>query len=158
MERGASMEKETVVLLFDQHADMVYRIALSYLRSTQEAEDVVQSVFLKLLEGKAKAYPGKEREFLTKITINHCKNLLSAAKKHKAISLDDVVLTVPQEDRDIFRAVMGLPEKYKAVVILHYFEGYTFREISKFLHISISTVSMRLYRARNILKKQFGRD
>ena len=113
------MEQETVLVLFDRYADMVYRIALSYLRSPQEAEDVVQTV---------------------------------------AISLDEVVLSVQPENRDIVHAVMELPEKYRAVVSLHYFEGYSFREISKFLHISISAVSMRLYRAKSILKKQLGGD
>ena len=152
------MEQETVLELFDRYADMVYRIALSYLRSPQEAEDVVQTVFLKLLEGGMIVYPGKERAFLTKVTINHCKNLLTAAKKHEAIPLDEAVLLIQPEDRDIFYAVMELPEKYRAVVSLHYFEGYSFREISEFLHIGISAVSMRLHRAKNILKKQLGRD
>ena len=68
-EGGAPMEQETVLELFDRYADMVYRIALSYLRSPQEAEDVVQTVFLKLLEGGMIVYPGKERAFLTKVTI-----------------------------------------------------------------------------------------
>lgn len=152
------MEKENGLDLFDRYADLVYRIALSYLRSPQEAEDVVQTVFLKLLEDNLSVYPGKERAFLTKITINHCKNLLSTAKKYESIPLDETVMLVQPEDRDLFRAVMELPEKYRVVMMLHYFEGYSFREISKFLHIGISAVSMRLHRAKGILKKQFGRD
>jgi len=157
-EEGVPMEKEKVLELFDRYADMVYRIALSYLRSPQEAEDIVQTVFLKLLEGNVIVYPGKERAFLTKVTINYCKNLLSAAKKHEAVPLDETVMLVQPEDRNLFRAVMELPEKYRVVVMLHYFEGYSFREISKFLHIGISAVSMRLHRAKGILKKLFGRD
>ncbi|MCI8840627.1 MAG: RNA polymerase sigma factor [Oscillospiraceae bacterium] len=152
------MEQEIVLELFDHYADMVYRIALSYLRSPQEAEDVVQTVFLKLLEGGMIVYPGKERAFLTKVTINHCKNLISAAKKHESISLDETVLLTQPEDWDVLRAVMELPEKYRVVVSLHYFEGYSFREISEFLHIGTSAVSMRLHRAKSILKKQLGRD
>ena len=54
------MKQEIVLELFDCYADMVYRIALSYLRSPQEAEEVVQTVFLKLLEGSMTVYPGKE--------------------------------------------------------------------------------------------------
>lgn len=129
------MERETVLELFDRYADMVYRVALSYLRSLQEAEDVVQTVFLKLLEGNVAVYPGKERAFLTKITINRCKNFLSAAKRHETVPLDGAVLLVQPEDRDLFRAVMELPEKYRIVVGLHYFEGCSFREISELLHI-----------------------
>lgn len=60
------MDREIVLELFARYADMVYRIALSYLRSTQEAEDVVQTVFLQLLEGGVTIYPGKERSFLPK--------------------------------------------------------------------------------------------
>ena len=151
------MERETVLEFFDRYADMVYRVALSYLRSTQEAEDVVQSVFLQLLEGGVTIYPGKERSFLAKVTVNRCKNLLSVAKRHETVPLDETVLLAPPEDRELFRAVMELPEKYRIVVSLHYFEGCSFREISELLHIGVSAVSMRLHRARNILKEQIGR-
>lgn len=151
------MEQETVLELFDRYADMVYRVALSYLRSTQEAEDVVQTVFLQLLEGRVVIYPGKERAFLAKVTVNRCKNLLSAAKRHETVPLDETVLLSQPEDRDLLRAVMELPEKYRVVVSLHYFEGWSFREISELLHIGVSAVSMRLHRARGILKEQIGR-
>lgn len=151
------MEKDIVLELFDRYADTVYRIAFGYLRSQQEAEDVVQTIFLKLLEGNATVIQGKERAFLTKITINHCKNVLSAAKRHETVPLEQTVLCSQPEEHEVFRAVMELPEKYRSVVILHHFEGYSFREIAQFLHIGISTVSMRLYRAKGILKKQIGR-
>lgn len=152
------MERETVLELFDCYADMVYRTALSYLRSPQEAEDAVQTVFLKLLEGGMMIYPGRERAFLAKVTVNHCKNLLSAAKRREAVPLDEAALLAQPEDREVFRAVMGLPEKYRIVVSLHYFEGYSFREIAELLHIGTSAVSMRLHRAKSILKNQIGRD
>ena len=151
------MEREIVLELFDRYADMVYRVALSYLRSPQEAEDMVQSVFLRLLEGGVTIYPGKERSFLAKVTVNRCKNLLRAAKRHETVPLDETVLLAPPEDRELFRAVMELPEKYRIVVSLHYFEGCSFREISELLRIGVSAVSMRLHRARNILKEQIGR-
>ena len=154
------MEQNIVLELFDHYADMVYRIALSYLRSTQDAEDTVQTIFLKLMENDIKIITGKERAFLTKVTINHCKNLLNATKRHESIPLDEVegILFSQTEDREVFRAVMELPEKYRLVVCLHYFEGYSFREIAQLLHIGISAVSMRLYRAKSILKNKFGGD
>ena len=102
-------------------------------------------------------YPGKERAFLSKITVNRCKNLLSTAKKHETVPLDETLLLTQPEDRDVFRAVMELPEKYRIVVSLRYFEDYSLREISELLHIGISAVSMRLHRARDILKEQIGR-
>ncbi len=152
------MEREIVLELFDRHADIVYRVALSFLRSPQEAEDAVQTVFLKLLEGDMSIYPGKERAFLTKVTVNHCKSLLRTAKNRQAVPLDEAVLIAQPEDRDVFRAVMELPEKYRIVLVLRYFEGYSSREIAELLHLGTSAVSMRLYRAKNILKKQLGRN
>lgn len=155
-EGGMAMDRETVLELFDRYADTVYRVSLGYLRSPQEAEDAVQSVFLKLLEGKGQAYPGKERAFLIKITINHCKDVLRAARQYADTPLEDLALAAPEEDRELLRAVMGLQKKYRSVVVLHYFEGYSYREISQFLHIGPSAVSMRLHRAKSILKKQIG--
>ena len=154
------MEQNIVLELFDHYADMVYRIALSYLRSTQDAEDTVQTIFLKLMESDIKIISGKERAFLTKVSINHCKNLLNATKRHESIPLDEVesILFSQPEEREVFRAVMELPEKYRLVVCLHYFEGYSFREIAQLLHIGISAVSMRLHRAKNILKNKIGGD
>lgn len=154
------MEQKIVLELYDQYADMVYRIALSYLHSTHDAEDTVQTIFLKLMESDIKIISGKERAFLTKVTINHCKNLLNATKRHESIPLDEVegILFSQPEEREVFRAVMELPEKYRLVVCLHYFEGYSFREIAQLLHIGISAVSMRLHRAKNILKNKIGGD
>ena len=152
------MEQEAVLELFERYADMAYRIALSYLRSPQEAEDVVQAVFLSLLENGTVIYDGKARAFLAKATVNRCKDLLRAAKTRETLPLDEAVLLTRPEDREVFRAVMELPEKYRIVVSLHCFEGYSFREIAELLRIGVSTVSMRLHRAKTILKQQIGRD
>ena len=152
------MERETVLELFDQYADTVYRTALGYLRSPQEAEDVVQTVFLKLLEGKAEAREGKERALLTKITVNYCKNILRSAKQYVDSPLEELALLAPPEERELFLTIMDLPEKYRSVVTLHYLEGYSFREIAQILHIGLSAVSMRLFRAKGILKQQLGRE
>lgn len=152
------MKKEQVLVLYDSHADSVYRVALGYLRSPQDAEDIVQSVFCALLEQELTIYPGRERAFLTKLTINRCKNALKAAKRFSPDALDDLVLPAQPEDRSLLRAVMELPEKYRLVVVLHCFEGYSFPEIAGFLHLTASAVSMRLHRARKMLQEQLGRD
>lgn len=152
------MDRETVLELFDRYGDMVYRIALSYLRSRQEAEDTVQAVFLKLLEGKAAPHEGKERAYLTKTTANYCKNILRSAKQYVDTPLEELALLAPPEERELFLAIMELPEKYRNVMTLHYLEGYAFREIAQILHIGPSAVSMRLLRAKDILKQELGRE
>ncbi len=152
------MDRERVLELFDRYGDMVYRVALGYLRSSQEAEDAVQTVFLKLLEGAGSPWPGRERAFLTRITINHCKDILRSAKRYADTPLEELDLPAPPEDQEVFRAVMDLPEKYRLAVTLHCFEGYTFQEIARLLHIGPSAVSMRFHRAKTILKQQLGRE
>ena len=78
--RNRQMKREQVLALYDAYADSIYRVALGYLRSPHDAEDAVQAVFCKLMEQKLSVYPGRERAFLTKLTVNHCKNQLAAAK------------------------------------------------------------------------------
>lgn len=144
--------------LFDQYHDMVYRLALSYTRSRQDAEDVVQSTFLKLLDGKTLPQPGKERAWLAQVAVNGCKDLLRSAWRRKSEPLDETIPFEHEEESALFSAVMALPAKYRVVVHLHYYEGYTMKEIARFLHTSPSAVSMRLHRARNLLRSSLKED
>jgi len=147
-----------ILALYDQFSNMVYRIALSYLRHSQDAEDAVQAVFLKLIEGRARPEAGKERAFISQITINHCKDALRSVWKRRVEPLNDEIVFEHKEDRELFDAIMGLGVKYRIVVYMHYYEGYTFSEISGFLKISPSAVSMRIHRARNLLKDLLRED
>ena len=156
--RNRRMKQEQVLALYDAYADSVYRVALGYLRSPHDAEDAAQAVFCKLLERDSTVYPGKERAFLTKLTVNHSKNQLTARKRFLPDAWDELILSAEQEDRMLFRAVLELPEKYRLVVLLHCMEGYSFSKIAGFLHITASAVSMRLHRARKMLDEQRGRD
>ena len=152
------MQGTNTLELFDQYSNMVYRIALSYLRQTQDAEDAVQNVFLKLIEGRAEPEFGKERAFLTRITINYCKDVLRSAWKRRIEPLTDEIVYEHKEDRELLDAIMTLATKYRIVLYMHYYEGYTFSEISSFLKISASTVSMRIHRAKKLLKDILGED
>ena len=152
------MHEAEVLDLFDRYSNMIFRIALSYLRHIQDAEDVVQAVFLKLIDGRASPHPGKERAFLTQVTINHCKDVLRLVWKRKTEPLDEEIEFRHEEDRELFDAVMDLGVKYRVVIYMHYYEGYTFSEISNFLGISESAVSMRIHRARKLLKDKLRED
>ena len=152
------MQESEILALYDQHSNMVYRIALSYLCQMQDAEDAVQVVFLKLIEGQAKPEPGKERAFLTRVTVNYCKDVLRSIWKSRTEPLNDEIVFVQKEDRELFDIIMGLATKYRVVVYMHFYEGYTFSEIADFLKISTSAVSMRIHRAKKLLKKSLGED
>lgn len=152
------MQETEILALFDQYSNMVYRIALSYLRRPQDAEDAVQSVFLKLIDGTARPEAGKERAFLTRIAVNHCKDALRSAWRRRTVPLDDAFVFKQEEDGELYHAVMALSAKHRIVVHLHYYEGYTFTEIAAFLRISPSAVSMRIHRARRLLKDKLEED
>ena len=148
-----------IMELFDQHHDMVYRLALSYTKSRQDAEDVVQTVFLKLLDGKSPPpQPGKERAWLAQVTVKACRDLLRTFWRRRTEPLDESIPFDEPEESALFSAVMALPPRYRAAVHLHYYEGYTLEEIAGFLHISPSAVSMRLHRARKLLRSSLEDD
>lgn len=152
------IDSRDIIYLFDQYSNMVYRVALSFLRNTQDAEDAVQIVFMKLIDGKAEIVSGKERALLTQITVNYCKDILRSFWRQRIEAITEDIVAEETSDLELFHVVMLLPRKYRIVVYLHYYEGYTFPEISTFLKISVSAVSMRLHRARKLLKTELGGD
>lgn len=139
--------------LFRQHKDDVYRLALSYTRSTQEAEDVCQSVFLKLMEQDS-ITPGKERAWLMQVTANQCRNLLRSGWWKKTVPMEDTLLAPDLQYSDTWEKVMALPPKYRVLIYLRYYEELTTGEIAELLHITQSAVSTRLSRARQMLREQ----
>ena len=144
--------------LFDQYHNVVYRLALVSTRSPQDAEDVVQTVFLKLLEGKHPPAPGCERAWLTKVAVNACRDLARSAWRRKTEPLDESIPFSHPEEGALFEAVAALPDKYRLAVHLHYYEGYTCQEIGGLLGVSPSAVSMRLHRARNLLRSSLKEE
>ena len=152
------VQEADMMELFDEYSNMVYRIALSYLRQSQDAEDVVQTVFLKLIEGSIHPAFGQERAYLTRVTINCCKDVLRSVWKRRIEPLDDTIVFEQAEDRELFEAVMALPAKQRIVVYLHYYEGYNYSEITDLLQISPSAVSMRIHRAKKLLKDKLENE
>lgn len=144
--------------LFDQYHNMVYRLALTSLGSVHDAEDMVQTVFLKLLSSAAPPAHGKEKAWLAQVTVNGCRDLIRTRKRWGLAPLDETLSFSQPEEGALFQAVMALPEKLRVTVHLHYYEGYSYQEIAQILHISPSAVSMRLHRARNLLRSSLKED
>ena len=152
------MTEDEFLPLFDQYHNMVYRIALMSTKSRQDAEDIVQTVFLKLLSGNTRPMAGHERAWLTTVTINACRDWIRWNWRRKTEPLDDTIPFSDPEESALYYAVTALPKKYRVVVHLHYYEGYTCDEIGSMLKMKPSAVSMRLHRARNLLRKTLKED
>ncbi len=141
-----------VMYLFRRYRDDVYRLAVNYTGNVQEAEDVCQTVFMKLLE-QGELTPGKEKAWLMQVTANQCRSLLRSAWWKSTVALDETVPAPRDPVDETIQAVMTLPPKYRVVIYLRYYEGYTTGEIGQILKIPASTVTTRLARGRDQLKR-----
>lgn len=155
------MENREFETLARRYMDMVFRLAFSYMKSTSDADDVTQNVLLRLLKN-AKPFESEEhaRFWLVRVTVNECKRALRSPWR-RAGDIEEYANELhfeTPEHSELFYAVMELPEKYRLVVVLHCLEGYSFSEIAGLLQLTPSAVSMRLHRARKMLREQLGRD
>lgn len=138
---------------YDAYGTMVYRLAMVYLGSHADAEDVTQDVFFKLLY-KAPVFSDQEHEkrWLLRVTANRCKDQLKGFWRKRTVALDTDYPIGSPDAFELADAVVRLPEKYKAAIHLHYYEGYAVAEIADILKLSESAVKMRLKRGREMLK------
>ena len=139
-----------------RHMDTVFRLALSYMRSRADADDITQNVLLKLYryEGDFQS-ESHIKNWLIRVTINECKSALRSIWR-RTEDIEDYVnsLVMPsQEHTDLLEAVMKLPAKYRAAIYLFYYEGYSTAEMAQLLSIPEATVRTHLVRGRERLRK-----
>ena len=142
--------------IYNNYGEMLYRIAYVYLANPDDAEDVLQDVFISFLENLKKFKSDEHKKaWLIRATQNKCINLLKASSR-KQINIEDIQLqSFESNDElhiDILKQIIALDEKYKTVVILYYYNDYSVSEIAQILKISKSAVKMRLKRSRELLK------
>ena len=140
--------------LVQTYSDMILRLSYTYLKSTQDAEDICQTVFLKLLTGgMVFDSPEHEKAWIIRATANACKDALRAAHR-RCVGLEAAAPEPP--DSAVLDAVMALPEKYREAVYLYYYEGYSVREVAALLGRSEAAVSAHLSRGRKSLRQTLG--
>ena len=142
--------------LTTKYIDTVYRLALTRMKNVPEAEDITQTVFLKLYrEPKPFASEAHVKHWLIRVTINEC-NKVFRNPFRAAENIADYANTLrfeTAEQSDLFDAVMALSEKYRLPIFLYYYEEYSTTEISKLLKLPVPTVITRLRRGREQLKQ-----
>ena len=150
------LEKSKITELYETFGQDVYRMALSYLHSREDAEDVCHNVFLKLLEKDVTLFPGKEKAWLLTCTANACKNHMNSFWKKHTQELDEKLVFSGEEDKDLWEALTALNPRDRALLHLYYYEGYAQEEIAGILCISRSSVQTRMQRARQKLEKELN--
>lgn len=141
------------------YSDLILRLSYTYLKSTHDAEDICQTVFLKLLtSGQTFDSPAHEKAWIIRTTANACKDALRSTFRRRTVALEAAATTAAPEapDNAVLEAVMELPENYREAVYLHYFEGYSVREIAGLLGRSEAAVTAHLSRGRRKLRTTLG--
>ena len=143
-----------------QYADTVKRICLVHLKNEADTEDIFQTVFLKYaLSSAVFETPEHEKAWIIRVSINACRDLLRSFWRSRTVPLEQVAelaQAAGEEHSHVLEAVLRLPEKYRQVVYLHYYEGYTAPEISQLLRKNVNTIYTLLNRARQLLKEELG--
>lgn len=152
-----SKEKESEInRILQTYGDMLYRTAYLLLGNPHDVQDALQETLLRYME-KAPAFVSADHEkaWLLRVTANYCKDLLRFQKRHFCLDLDELKEQLPgPKDQRLIRELYDLPAKWKTVLILHYFEGYSVREIGAILGITEAAAKKRLQRAREALKRE----
>ena len=153
--------KEQVVRLtvdeaFHRYKDRVFSTAFSVCQNRADAEDVVQSTFLKYYT-LALAYESEEhlKAWLLRVAVNQARDLTKSFWRRNRVAWEEYMNELPfeePEDNRLFEAVMRLPDKYRIVVHLFYYEDYTIAEIAQILKRREGTVKSQLNRGRKLLK------
>lgn len=143
-----------------QYQDTVYRIALNYCRNVSDAEDVTQNTLLRLFRTKQVFESDLHiRNWLIHVAMNESKRLLRSPARLFSLrtssyeDLPQLQVSMTQEESELYLAVLQIPQKYRIVLYLYYYEEYKTAEIAKLLQVAPSTVTTRLQRGRACLKK-----
>ena len=149
------MRLETQALA-EQYRDRLFAAAFQVCGNAADAEDAAQEALLRYhLSDKEFENQEHIRAWLLRVAINWAKNTSRSFWRRNTVPLEEYMETLEfdcQESREIFREVMALPEKYRLVIHLYYYEDYSVQEIGRILGISPSNVKVRLSRGRQMLK------
>ena len=159
MSRSFLRTDKEIEEIYKRHCKTLYRVCFSYMKSAASTEDAVQETFFRLISKKPFfETPEHEKAWLIRTAVNICKDALKR-KGNRDENIEDhpdLYMEDKLETNEVFQAVLQLPDKYKAVIYLYYYEGYAVKEIAPLLKMRPATVRSRLTRARGKLKSLIG--
>ena len=154
-------EKE-VNTAMERYGDMVRRLCMVHLKHYHDTQDIFQTVFLKyVLRSDPFESEEHEKAWFIRVTLNACRDLLRSVFRSRVVSLEELgelgaCTDTPSEESQVLQAVLALPPKYRDVVYLHYYEGYTAPQISRILGKNVNTIYTLLTRSKGMLREKLG--
>lgn len=154
--------RQSLQELFERYQNNLYAAAFNICKNAEDAKDVVQETFIQYYSLK-KEFDNEQhiRAWLIRVAINKAKNMNRSFWRKNKRSLEDYMGTLTfetPESEELFETVMALPEKFRIVIHLFYYEEYAIREIADILKISESNVKVRLSRGRSLLKEKLQEE
>ena len=147
--------------LVETYSDLILRLSYTYLKNTEDAKDICQTVFLRLLE-KPRGFesPEHERAWIIRAAVNLCKDQLKSHWHRTTVDLEAArAVPAPEaEEGSLLAAVNLLPPKYRTVIYLYYYEGYSANEIAQLLREKPATVATQLSRGREKLRTHLEQE
>ena len=152
--------EEAIHRLVEAYSGMLLRLAYTRLDSVQDAEDAVQDVFLKLLSTRPSFRDaGHEKAWLIRATLHRASDIRRRAGRTVPLeAAENAPARAEAPESELLSAVRALPPAYSAVLHLHYYEGYSIKEIAALLRLPAATVGTRLARGRERLRKMLKEE
>jgi len=150
-------QEDNVRRILQQYGDLLYRMSLSIVGNSADAEDMVQDTLVTWLS-ETPDFPDEayEKQWLVKVVRNNSLMLIRKRKNRDRILSEQAKVSVGRDaDYGILDVLYTLPDKYKAVLLLFYVEEYSVEEIATVLKKSVSAVKMRLKRGREMLSERY---
>lgn len=143
---------------FNLYGNMLFKLSMVYMGNKEDAEEIMQEAFVKLLYFSPPFKDDEhEKAWLIRTTVNLCKDALRKVWRKRETMMEDIERYYQDpSDSSVIKDILDLPEMYKTVIHLHYYEDYSVRKIAEILKIKESAVKMRLQRARQLLKMELG--
>ena len=152
---------EEIEALYVKYGTDVLRVCYFYLANREQAQDVTQDVFVRLMENRPVLSPGSEKSWLLKVALNRCRDLWRSAWHRRVLLGSPLLEIIPDDDHleermekeALMQAVSALPRAEREVFLLFYYQGYSTAETAAILNTPEGTVSSRLSRCRVRLRQ-----
>ncbi len=145
--------------LMDSYGNLLWRTGIMMLGEPQDVQDMIQEVLLKYMQKRPVFHDAEhEKAWLLRVAVNLCRDMLRLRSRRRYFPIDELepeaVGSTDAESREILEEIAMLPQKWKSVLLLHYIEGYSLKEISEILDVSENAVKKRMQRVKEALRRR----